>query len=82
MQKNKNMKTPRFYLKSNFGHWSVMDTKTNKMAVGYSKKDQAQVTADGLNKIKTDSAIEKRIKSLQTTAGYGYYIRKGKSKAK
>ena len=63
----------RFFIKPNFGHFRVMDTKTNKMVVGYSTKKGAELTAEGLNKIKTEAGIEKRIKSLQTIKGYGYY---------
>jgi hypothetical protein len=48
------------------------------MVVGYHKKKAAELTAKGLNKLKTESAIEKRIKSLKTIKGYGYYASKEK----
>ena len=68
----------RFFVKPNFGHFKVVDDKTNKMVVGYSSKKDAEATADGLNKIKTESGLQKRIKSLQTLKGYGYYAMKKK----
>ena len=63
----------RFFVKLNFGHFKVVDNTTGKMVVGYRTKKGAELTAEGLNKLKTKSAIEKRIKSLKTIKGYGYY---------
>lgn len=68
----------RFYVKSNFGHWSVMDRKTGKMVVGYAKKSDAQITADGLNRIRSAANISKMKTRLQTVKGYGYYIIRSK----
>jgi hypothetical protein len=66
----------RFLVKANFGNFKVVDNTTNKMVVGYHTKKGAELTAEGLNKLKTESAIEKRIKSLKTIKGYGYYSSK------
>ena len=68
----------RFFVKQNFGHFKVVDNTTGKMVVGYHTKKGAELTADGLNKLKIESAIEKRIKSLKTIKGYGYYASKEK----
>ena len=68
----------RFFVKPNFGHFKVVDNTTGKMVVGYHTKKGAELTADGLNKLKIESAIEKRIKSLKTIKGYGYYASKEK----
>jgi hypothetical protein len=77
--------TKRFWLKPNVGHWSVMDHTTGKKVVGYSKKGDAQATADGLNRIRTKDNLQKMIDHLQTLKGYGHYTqaditRKKKSK--
>ena len=68
----------RFFVKPNFGHFNVVDNTTGKMTVGYRTKKDAELTADGLNKLKTNSAIEKRIKSLKTIKGYGFFASKEK----
>ena len=68
----------RFSVKPNFGNFKVVDNTTGKMVVGYHTKKGAELTSDGLNKLKTDSAIEKRIKSLKTIKGYGFYASKEK----
>ena len=68
----------RFYIKSNYGHWSVMDRATGKMVVGYSKKSGAEVTAAGLNRLKKPESISKMIEKLRTEKGYGHYIRLNK----
>jgi len=65
-----------FYVKSNFGHWSVMDRETNKMIVGYSKKEDAVITANELNKISDSSELSKTIAHLQTLKGYGHFLNK------
>lgn len=66
----------RFSVKPNFGNFKVVDNTTQKMVVGYSTKKDATLTADGLNKLKTEGAIQKRIESLKTIKGYGYYASK------
>ncbi len=66
----------RFFVKPNFGDFKVVDNTTGKMVVGYRTKTGAELTAEGLNKLNTESAIEKRIKSLKTIKGYGYYASK------
>lgn len=68
----------RFWVKANYGHWSVMDTKDGKMVVGYSKKEYAELTAYGLNKIKGEEKILKMKEILKTEKGYGYYVRRYK----
>lgn len=65
-----------FYVKSNFGHWSVMDRKTNKMIVGYSKKEDAVITTNELNKISDSSELSRTIAHLQTLKGYGHFLNK------
>ena len=70
------MSNQRFYLKPNFGHWSIIDKNNNSVVTGYSKKTDAETTASGLNKLKTIKGIDSRIKSLKTIAGYGYFITK------
>lgn len=64
-----------FYVKSNFGHWSVIDKETNKMVVGYSSKAQANKTAEGLNNIKDPNKLQETISHLKTTQGYGHFNR-------
>lgn len=71
----------RFYIKSNFGNWSVIDRDDNKMVVGYSSKSDAETTADGLNRIKTKENIVKMKATLKTMKGYGHYLKKPKKKA-
>jgi hypothetical protein len=71
-------KETRFFVKSNFGNWSVIDKTDNKMVVGYSKKSDAEITADGLNRIRKKENISKMKQTLQTTKGYGHYIRLAK----
>jgi len=68
----------RFFVKPNFGNFKVVDNTTSKMVIGYRTKKGAELTAEGLNKLKTESAIEKRIKSLKTIKGYDYYASKEK----
>lgn len=65
----------RFYIRFNFGHWSVIDRNDNKMVVGYSKKEDAENTANGLNKIKTDSKITKMKEKLKTLKGYSHFLK-------
>lgn len=67
-------KQKRFFVKSNFGHWSVIDKNDSKMVVGYSNKTKAEITADGLNRIRKEDNVSKMKKHLQTTEGYGHYI--------
>jgi len=64
----------RFYIKPCFGHFNVIDSKTEKMIVGYSKKIDAEQTSQGLNSLK-DSEIEQTIKELKTTEGYGKFLK-------
>jgi len=68
----------RYFVKPNFGQFKVVDNTTQKMVVGYRKKKDAELTADGLNKLKTNSAIEKRIKSLQTIKRIWFFCFKRK----
>ncbi len=70
----------RFIVKPNFGHFKVVDSTTGKMVVGYRIKSQAEVTAAGLNSIKTGKALQSRIASLKTTEGYGFFVKKRSDK--
>ena len=65
----------RFYVKSNFGHWSVMDGLINEMVVGYSKKADAEKTAAGLNSLKNRGVTKRTINKLRTMEGYGMYLK-------
>lgn len=65
----------RFFVKPNFGHWSVIDKQTNAMVVGYSNKPDAETTAAGLNSINDPAEISRMKAYLKTQAGYGHYIR-------
>ena len=67
-------KEKRFFVKPSFGHWSVIDRNDNKMVVGYFNKLDAEITANGLNRIRKEENFLKRKKFLQTIKGYGYYI--------
>ena len=69
-------KLKRFYVKPNFGHWSVVDRTTEKRVVGYSKKVDAENTAAGLNRIRTEHNLVKRMEYLTTMKGYGHYCKK------
>ena len=71
-------KEVRFFVKSNFGHWSVIDKTDNKMVVAYSKKSEAEITANGLNRIRKKENISKMKETLKTTKGYGHYVRLAK----
>jgi len=71
-------KETRFFVKSNFGHWSVIDKNDNKMVVGYSKKSEAEITANGLNRIRKKENITKMKDFLKTNKGYGHYLRLAK----
>ena len=64
----------RFFVKQNFGHFSVIDRKNNKMIVSYPKKIQAEKTANGLNRIRKAENITKMKAKLKTKKGYGYYL--------
>jgi len=71
----------QFFVKSNFGHWSVIDPHSSKMVIGYSTKADAEATAAGLNRCKTANGLKTRIKLLQTVLGkkgYGYYLKSKK----
>jgi prophage tail gpP-like protein len=68
-------KQKRFYVKANFGHWSVIDNTDGKMVVGYSKKTDAELTAKGLNRIRKKENISKMKSFLQSTKGYNHYIK-------
>lgn len=65
----------RFFVKSAFGHFNVMDRNNNKMVVGYSKKSDAEKTSDKLNRIRKAENITKMKAKLKTTKGYGYYLK-------
>lgn len=80
MKPKKIKKQPQFYVKLHFGNFRVMQktelpAKKDVMIVGYSRKIDATNTADGLNRIRIAENIVKRIKSLNTTTGYGYYCK-------
>ena len=64
----------KFYVKSNFGNWSVIDRKDNKMVVGYSKKEDAKTTSDGLNKIDNSDELKETISILKSMKGYGHFL--------
>ena len=68
-------KEKRFFVKPNFGHWSVIDRNDEKMVVGYSKITEAEITANGLNRIRKNENISKMKETLKTTEGYGHYLR-------
>jgi hypothetical protein len=70
------MTTKRFFVKANYGNFSVVDINSGKMIVAYNTKRGADATSNGLNKIKTETALTKRIKSLKTMKGYGYFLSK------
>jgi hypothetical protein len=72
---NKMETQQRFYIKSNFGHWSVIDRTTNKMIVGYSTKKHAEQTMESLNKIQDANEVLKTIESLKTLQGYGQFTK-------
>ena len=65
----------RFFVKSSFGHFNIMDRNTNKKVVGYSKKSDAKKTSDGLNRIRKSENITKMKAKLKTTKGYGHYLK-------
>jgi hypothetical protein len=63
-----------FYVKSNFGNFSVTDRRNNKMVVGYSKKEDAIITAKGLNDINDTNELSETISKLKTMKGYGHFL--------
>ena len=63
-----------FYVKSNFGNWAVTDRRNNKMVVGYSKKEDAIITAKGLNYIDNSEELNETISKLKTMKGYGHFL--------
>ena len=63
-----------FYVKSNFGNWAVTDRRNNKMVVGYSKKEDAIITAKGLNDIDNSEELNETISKLKTMKGYGHFL--------
>jgi antirestriction protein len=65
-----------FYVKSNFGNFSVTDRRSNKMVVGYSKKEDAIITAKGLNDIDNSEELNETISKLKTMKGYGHFLNK------
>ena len=65
----------RFFVRPNFGHFSVIDNTTNKMWVGYGKKDKAQKTAAGLNAITDPIELQNMLTYLKTSEGYGHFVR-------
>jgi hypothetical protein len=64
----------RFWVKANFGNWSVIDRTDGKMVVGYGKKGDAEATADGLNRIRKAENIS-TMKQVLKKKGYGHYLR-------
>ena len=70
------MKLERFYTKFSYGNWQVIDRKTDKKIVGYSKSIDAKNTAKGLNRIRKKENITKMKRKLKTVYGYGYYLKK------
>lgn len=73
-------KEARFFVKPNFGHWSVIDKNDYKMVVGYSQKSDAELTAEGLNRIRKKENIDKMKQTLKTRAGYAHYLFPSKKK--
>lgn len=83
---NEKMSVPRFWVKKNYGQFAVVDREDNdKMVVGYSKKIDAETTANGL--LATDEKdLEEVIKKLKSKEGYGMFtneeaIYEGKTRA-
>jgi len=68
-------KQKRFSVKPSFGHWSVFDLNTNKKIVAYTKKEHAELTANGLNRLRKKENITKMMEYLKTKKGYGHYVR-------
>ena len=64
----------RFFVKASYGHFSVIDRNTQKMVVAYSKKDLAEKTAEGLNKIKKPENVDRMKTKLKTPEGYRHYL--------
>ncbi|MFT4735074.1 MAG: hypothetical protein ACI9QN_000565 [Arcticibacterium sp.] len=77
----KAVKESRFFVKGNFGFWSVMDKNDNIKVIGYNIKSEAEITANGLNRLRKEESISKMKRTLQTIKGYGHYIRIAKNKA-
>lgn len=83
---NEKISIPRFWVKKNYGQFAVVDREDNdKMVVGYSKKIDAETTANGL--LATDEKdLEEVIKKLKSKEGYGMFtneeaIYEGKTRA-
>lgn len=64
----------KFIVKPSFGHFNVIDVNTKKMIVGYKKKGDAEKTAEGLNRTKTENVFQ-MVSKLKTTKGYGHYLK-------
>ena len=65
----------RFFVKSAFGHFNIIDRNTNKIVVCYSKKSNADKTTNGLNRIRNAKNVTKMKAKLKTMKGYGYYLK-------
>jgi hypothetical protein len=71
---NEMFDAPRFWVKKNFGQFSVVDRENkDKMIVGYSKKEDAEKTANGLL-ASDEKDLEDIIKKLKTTSGYSMFL--------
>ena len=57
------MTTKRFFVKANYGNFSVVDINSGKMIVAYNTKRGADATSNGLNKIKTEIVVRNEIKN-------------------
>jgi uncharacterized protein YjlB len=66
----------RFFLKFSFGHWSVMDSNDLKMVAAYPKKEDADKTCAGLNRLRKIESIDNMKNYLKSTKGYGHYTGK------
>ena len=69
-------KEKRFSIKFNYGNWQVIDKMDNKMVVAFSKKSDAEITSDGLNRIRKKENILNMKSNLKTTKGYSHFISK------
>lgn len=76
MAKGGGVGNDNFYVKNNFGNFSVTDRRNNKMIVGYSKKEDANITAKGLNDINDSNELSETISKLKTMKGYGHFLNK------
>ena len=69
------MKKERFFLKHNYKHWFVVDSKDSQIVAGYAKKSSAKNSKDYLNNISDEKKITKMKEIFKTTKSSGHYIR-------